>query len=49
MTEDPDDPANAPYADAKILGTLAAITLVIGVLAVIGAVDVWQHVQRWFA
>jgi hypothetical protein len=44
-----DDPANARWADAKILAILVALHAVILALAVIGAADVWQHIQRWFA
>jgi hypothetical protein len=47
--EDLDENKIEPYADVKILGALAVITLAIFALAVIGAVDVFHTMQRWFA
>jgi hypothetical protein len=43
-----DDDQSEPYADVKILAILAAITLVIFILAVIGAGDVVRAVHSWF-
>jgi hypothetical protein len=44
-----DVPDTAPYADVKIFAILAAIVVVIFTFAVIGAMDVYDHVHGWLS
>lgn len=46
---DHEDLADAPCADVKIIAILVAIAVVVLTCAVIGAMDVYDHVHRWLS